>query len=147
MDELQLAARLGELLLARDEKVTTAESCTGGGIAQAITAIAGSSGWFDMAIVSYSNDAKQRLLGVPPQLLLQHGAVSEPVAAALAVSGIAGPNGGSADKPVGTVCFALAGLALPQPLTYTQHFAGDRAAIRQQSVCSALSTLCAQLAL
>lgn len=161
MDEFQLASRLGELLLARDEKVTTAESCTGGGVAQAITAIAGSSGWFDMAIVSYSNDAKQRLLGVPPQLLLQHGAVSEPVAAAmasgalrladchwaLAVSGIAGPGGGSADKPVGTVCFALAGLSLPQPLTYTQHFAGDRAAIRQQSVCSALSALCTQLAL
>lgn len=161
MNEYEWATRIGERLLARDEKVTTAESCTGGGVAQAITAVAGSSAWFDMAIVSYSNDAKQRLLGVPPQTLLQYGAVSEQVAAAmaggalkladchwaLAISGIAGPGGGSADKPVGTVCFALAGLLLPQTLTYTQHFTGDREQVRHLSVCSALSTLYAQLAL
>lgn len=161
MDEKILAARVGELLLARDEKVTTAESCTGGGVAQAITAISGSSSWFDMAIVSYSNDAKQRLLGVPPQLLLQHGAVSELVAVAmangalkladchwaLAISGIAGPNGGTEEKPVGTVCFALACMALPQALTCTQHFSGDRDSVRKQAVCYALSMLCSQLAL
>ena len=107
-------------------------------MAEAITAIAGSSGWFDLAIVSYSNEAKQRLLGVSPTVLAQHGAVSEAVVLAmatgaltlakadwaLAVSGIAGPGGATQDKPVGTVCFALAGSVADHALACTQHFFG-----------------------
>ncbi|WP_088967823.1 CinA family protein [Vogesella sp. LIG4] len=159
MDKWQLAAQLGTRLAACGQRVTTAESCTGGGVAAAITEIAGSSGWFDMAVVSYSDEIKQRVLGVPAALLQQHGAVSEPVAAAmaegalrlagadwaLAVSGVAGPGGGTAAKPVGMVCFAIAGAALASPLTWTQHFAGDRHAVREQSVCALLSTLLQQL--
>lgn len=159
MNKWQLAAELGARLAACGQRVTTAESCTGGGVAAAITEIAGSSGWFDMAVVSYSNAVKQRVLGVPEALLLQYGAVSEPVAAAmaegarqlagadwaLAVSGVAGPGGGTAEKPVGMVCFAIAGTALPQTLTWTQHFAGDRHAVREQSVCALLSALLQQL--
>lgn len=160
MDKWQLAAQLGAQLQARSQRVTTAESCTGGGVAAAITEIAGSSAWFDMAVVSYSNEVKQRVLGVPEALLLQHGAVSEPVAAAmaqgaltlaaadwaLAVSGVAGPSGGTAEKPVGMVCFAIAGTVFAKPMTWTQHFAGDRHAVREQSVCALLSALLQQLA-
>ncbi|WP_174874548.1 CinA family protein [Vogesella oryzae] len=160
MDKWQLAALLGERLLECGQRVTTAESCTGGGVAAAITEIAGSSAWFDMAVVSYSNEVKQRVLGVPAELLQQHGAVSEHVAAAmaqgalklatadwaLAVSGIAGPSGGSAEKPVGMVCFAIAGTAIATPLTWTQHLAGDRHAVREQSICELLSALLQQLA-
>ncbi|MEQ6290713.1 CinA family protein [Vogesella sp. GCM10023246] len=160
MDKWQLAAQLGAQLQACGQRVTTAESCTGGGVAAAITEIAGSSAWFDMAVVSYSNEVKQRVLGVPEALLQQHGAVSEPVAAAmaqgaltlaaadwaLAVSGVAGPAGGTAEKPVGMVCFAIAGTVLAKPMTWTQHFAGDRHAVREQSVCALLSALLQQLA-
>ncbi|HEY9101890.1 nicotinamide-nucleotide amidohydrolase family protein, partial [Chitinimonas sp.] len=117
-----LAEQLGKALLARGWRVTAAESCTGGGIASAITDIAGSSGWFDMGWVTYSNEAKQRLLGVAPTTLAEHGAVSEPVVRemalgalqaagadlAVAVSGVAGPSGGTPAKPVGTVCLAIA---------------------------------------
>lgn len=160
MDKWQLAARLGVQLQARGQRVTTAESCTGGGVAAAITEIAGSSAWFDMAVVSYSNEVKQRVLGVPEALLRQHGAVSEPVAAAmaqgaltlaaadwaLAVSGVAGPSGGTAEKPVGMVCFAIAGPVLAKPMAWTQHFPGDRHAVREQAVCASLSALLQQLA-
>lgn len=159
MDKSQLAAELGARLAACGQRVTTAESCTGGGVAAAITEIAGSSAWFDMAVVSYSNEVKQRVLGVPEHLLQQYGAVSEPVAAAmatgalrlagadwaLAVSGVAGPGGGTADKPVGMVCFAIAATGATEPLTWTQHFAGDRHAVREQSVCALLSALLQQL--
>lgn len=159
MGQYELAARLGSLLKTRDEKIATAESCTGGGVASAITAVAGSSAWFDMAIVSYSNDAKQRLLGVPPQLLIQYGAVSEPVVAAMAagvlrladshwavaISGIAGPGGAVEGKPVGTVCFALAGVSLAAPIVQTMHFHGDRDAVRLQAVEHVLSMTLSQL--
>lgn len=158
-----LAETLGLALRARSWRVTMAESCTGGGIASAITDVPGSSGWFDMGFVTYSNEAKQQLVGVSADTLAAHGAVSEQVAAemalgaraaagadlAVAVSGIAGPTGGSALKPVGTVCFAWAG---PDGLsTQTCHFDGDRAEVRRQTVRQALvglltlakdSTLC-----
>jgi len=149
-----LAEQLGERLLARGERVTAAESCTGGLIAGAITEVAGSSNWFDMGFVSYSNAAKQQLLGVRGQTLAEHGAVSEAtvremaagalVAAkadwAVAVSGIAGPGGGSAEKPVGLVWFGLVG---PQGLVraFSRRFDGDRAAVRSQTVEAALTAL------
>src|SRR5690606_2324187 len=115
-----LAQRTGQWLRTHGWRLATAESCTGGWIAETVTAIAGSSDWFDCGWVTYSNAAKQRQLGVPATLIDTQGAVSEAVVAAmvrgalahsdaqvaLAVSGIAGPTGGSPDKPVGTVCFA-----------------------------------------
>ena len=130
--------------------LVTAESCTGGMIAAACTDLAGSSAWFERGFVTYSNAAKTELLGVDPALLRQQGAVSEPVAramalgalahsqaqVALAVTGIAGPGGGSPDKPVGTVWF---GFAVPgQVTTEVRHFAGDRAAVRLATVQHAL---------
>ena len=148
-----LSARVGALLKARGERVATAESCTGGGIAEAITRTPGSSAWFDQGWVTYSNAAKQRLLGVPAALLQAHGAVSEPVVRAmaegaraaagadwaLAVSGIAGPDGGSADKPVGSVWLACAG---PGGTCTARHcFPGDRAQVRAHSVSQALEIL------
>lgn len=149
-----LAARLGEALRARGWQLAAAESCTGGWAAQAITAIAGSSAWFDRGFVTYSNAAKCELLGVRETTLATHGAVSEPTVremalgalahsqaqAALAISGIAGPGGGSPDKPVGTVCFAW---ALPGGVveTTTRHFDGDRRDVRAQSVAFALQGL------
>ncbi|MGL4859315.1 MAG: nicotinamide-nucleotide amidase [Enterobacteriaceae bacterium] len=137
---------LGEALLQQGVWVTCAESCTGGGVASAITDIAGSSAWFDRSYVTYSNSAKQQLLAVSAQTLQQYGAVSEPVARemaagaldvaqadlAIAVSGIAGPGGGSPDKPVGTVCFAFA-LRGGELSSVTCHFSGDRAAVRAQA--------------
>ncbi|GAL30155.1 C-terminal domain of CinA paralog YdeJ [Vibrio variabilis] len=118
----ELSANLGQLLQQRDQVLVTAESCTGGGVATAITDIAGSSAWFDRAFVTYSNDAKMEMIGVKSETLGQHGAVSEPVVIemaqgalshsngtlSVAISGIAGPGGGSDEKPVGTVCFAWA---------------------------------------
>ena len=146
-----LAARVGKLLLANGECLATAESCTGGWVAQCVTAIAGSSEWFDCGFVSYSNEAKTEILGVAAETLAAHGAVSEASAAAmalgarrrsraawtLAITGIAGPGGGSAGRPVGTVCFAWAGPA-GQLDTDTRRFTGDRAAVRAQSVAHAL---------
>ncbi|MGL6045877.1 MAG: CinA family protein, partial [Vogesella sp.] len=119
---------------------------TGGGVAAALTAIPGSSAWFDLSVVTYSNEAKQRLLGVPQATLQAHGAVSLPVAAAMAegarslagadwamaVTGIAGPGGGTAEKPVGTVCFAVAHAA--GTAVRSCHFDGDRDAVRAQAV-------------
>ena len=158
-DELEtLAAELGTALLARGEWLAAAESCTGGWLAQSVTAIAGSSAWFDRGFVTYSNDAKMDMLGVPPTTLERHGAVSEATARAMAqgalaysradwtvaITGIAGPSGGSPEKPVGTVCFAWAekdGGCEAQ----TCHFSGDRAAVRQQSVRHALRGLLRRL--
>lgn len=154
-DELErLAARLGAALQARGWRMATAESCTGGWAAQAVTAIPGSSVWFDRGFVTYSNEAKQEMLGVQAATLATHGAVSEATVremaagalvhsradAACAISGIAGPGGGSAEKPVGTVCFAwaLTGRAVE---TTTLHFGGERRAIRAQSVRFALQGL------
>ena len=133
------------------------ESCTGGLISAACTDLAGSSQWFDRGFVTYSNEAKTELLGVDAALILNQGAVSEPVVqamargalarsraqVALAVTGIAGPTGGSADKPVGTVWF---GWAMPNGVhTEVRHFAGDRQAVRRATVHHALATLVLRL--
>ena len=159
MSELEkLAERLGRLLLERGEWLAAAESCTGGWLAQSVTAIAGSSAWFDRGFVTYSNAAKVDMLAVSESTLERHGAVSEAVARAMAqgvlahsradwsvaITGIAGPSGGTPEKPVGTVCFAWAwtdGGCEAQ----TCHFAGDRLAVREQSVRHALSGLIERL--
>lgn len=148
-----LATRLGAVLLEGRLTVTTAESCTGGWIAKAITDVPGSSQWFDRGFVTYSNAAKHALLGVATTLLETHGAVSEPVAEAMArgaraasgadcavaVSGIAGPGGAAAGKPVGTVCFAW---ALPGDLaTARKQFDGGREDVRRRAVGYALTEL------
>ena len=147
----QLAARLGQRLRAAHDRVVTAESCTGGWIAKAMTGVSGSSDWFDSGMVAYSYEAKQALLGVRPQTLESEGAVSretviEMVSGALvhsgasvavAVTGIAGPGGGSADKPVGTVWIGWkrrGGYARAELF----HFDGDRDAVRRQTVAAAL---------
>jgi nicotinamide-nucleotide amidase len=153
----ELAVELGAALAARGWRVATAESCTGGLVAGAITAVAGSSAWFDRGFVTYSNEAKVELLGVDPTVIAAQGAVSEATAArmaagalarsramlAVAVTGIAGPDGGSAGKPVGTVCFGWAGRDAP-PTAETRHFAGDRAAVREATVAAALAGLAAR---
>ena len=129
----------------------TAESCTGGWIAKALTDIAGSSAWFDRGLVTYSDAAKQELLGISPGTLAEHGAVSEPVVREMAegalvrsaadltvaVSGVAGPGGGSADKPVGTVWFAWARSG-EATRSERQVFRGDREAVRRRSVAHAI---------
>lgn len=150
--------RLAELLQQRHWMLATAESCTGGLIAAACTDLAGSSTWFERGFVTYSNAAKTELLGVDAALIERHGAVSEPVARAMAegalrharaqvavaVTGIAGPSGASADKPVGLVWFGwnMAGVIHTQQ----QHFAGDRAAVRAAAVAHALQELVQRLA-
>ena len=142
-----LAEKLGARLKARGALLVTAESCTGGWAAQAVTAIAGSSDWFERGWVTYSNAAKQDELGVRPETLARFGAVSEETVRemargalehsrgtiALAITGVAGPTGGSAAKPVGTVCFAWVGKDLSASAE-TRHFDGDREAVRRQSV-------------
>lgn len=146
-----LSQRVGNALLSRGWRLATAESCTGGGIAAALTDVAGSSQWFERGFVSYSNEAKQDMLGVSAETLVSHGAVSEATVSemvtgalarsraqvAVAVSGIAGPTGGTPDKPVGTVCLAwwVTGAA---PVVRTEHFGGARAAVRAQTVECAL---------
>ena len=153
---LKPARDVCDALRERGWRLATAESCTGGGIAHAITAIAGSSDVLDRGFVTYSNDAKMEMLGVDAGALGRHGAVSEAVALAMAdgalresradvavaVTGIAGPGGGSAAKPVGTVCFAWATLDGVRTAT-THHLDGDRAAVRAQSVALALDGLIA----
>jgi nicotinamide-nucleotide amidase len=155
---LALAARLGAAALARGTMIATAESCTGGLVAGAITSIAGSSGWFERGFVTYSDLAKEQQLGVASSTIERFGAVSEETAKAMAqgavrgaaaqwavaVTGIAGPDGGSPDKPVGTVWFAWAG---PDHLeALKRQFDGDRAAVRQASVRVALEGLIDRLA-
>jgi len=151
---IQLSTRVGERLLARHASVTTAESCTGGWIAKVLTDIAGSSAWFQRGFVTYSNDAKQQMIGVTEISLTQFGAVSEQVVQemaqgalreagaqyAISVSGIAGPDGGSDEKPVGTVWFGFAS-ASGEVLTLVQRFSGDREAGRRQATAWALQTL------
>ena len=151
------AAAIAERLIARREWLAVAESCTGGLIAAACTDLAGSSAWFERGLVSYSNRAKQELLGVPASLLTAHGAVSEPcvramveglmarapVQHAVAVSGIAGPGGGTADKPVGTVWIAWASTTGVRTRVYA--FTGDRQAVREQAVAAAFAGLAEQL--
>jgi nicotinamide-nucleotide amidase len=151
MDEL--ARKLGERLKAKREMLVTAESCTGGWVAQAVTSIAGSSDWFERGFVTYSNASKQELLGVNERTLKEHGAVSEETAremargalarskatVALAVTGVAGPGGGSREKPVGMVCFAWA--SRDAVTAETKRFSGDRESVRRQSVVHALGGL------
>ena len=152
-----LVEQLANALTARGWTMATAESCTGGLIAGACTDRAGSSDWFERGFVTYSNAAKTELLGVPADLIAAHGAVSEPVARAMAagarahapvqlaaaVTGVAGPSGGSADKPVGTVWF---GWATPDGVfTERQCFDGDRAAVRRATVAHALAGLLQRL--
>lgn len=146
-----LVEQLAALLPAHDQRLSCAESCTGGLIAAACTDIAGSSAWFERGYVTYSNQAKQSDLGVPESLLATHGAVSEPVVAAMlagtlaatgsdwavAVSGVAGPGGGSADKPVGTVFIGWQTLGQAAEVVRYQ-FTGDRNAVRRESVLAAL---------
>jgi nicotinamide-nucleotide amidase len=156
-EELEaLAAELGATLLARGWMLAAAESCTGGWAAQALTAVAGSSVWFERGFVTYSNAAKREMLGVRAATLEAHGAVSEETAremasgalahsqaaAAFAITGIAGPTGGTPEKPVGTVCFAWAGTGF-ETVAERLVFPGDRRSIRAQSVRHALKKLLA----
>ena len=158
MNELEkLATELGAALKARGFMLALAESCTGGMVAQAVTSVAGSSAWFDRGFVTYSNAAKIDMLGVSAQTLEKFGAVSEQTAAEMAagaikhsqahiagsITGIAGPDGGTADKPVGTVCFGIA--QAKQYITITQHFTGNREAIRQQAAIAMMAELINQL--
>ncbi|MBG2705795.1 nicotinamide-nucleotide amidase [Klebsiella oxytoca] len=151
---MQLSEQVGPALNARGATVTTAESCTGGWVAKTLTDIAGSSAWFERGFVTYSNEAKSQMIGVSEATLLDHGAVSEPVVVemaigalraaradyAISVSGIAGPDGGSAEKPVGTVWFGVAS-ASGQGVTQRECFAGDREAVRRQATAYALNLL------
>jgi nicotinamide-nucleotide amidase len=147
----ELAERVGAALQKQGLMLTTAESCTGGWVAEAITMVPGSSAWFERGFVTYTYISKREMLGVRPQTLEESGAVSEPTVremaqgalahshaqVAVAVSGTAGPGGGTAEKPVGTVCFAWARKD-GEPRTETRHFAGDREAVRRLSVVHAL---------
>ncbi|WON76393.1 nicotinamide-nucleotide amidase [Serratia sp. UGAL515B_01] len=149
----ELSISVGQKLKVNRQSITCAESCTGGGIAKAITDIAGSSAYFERGFVTYSNAAKHELLGVAETTLSAHGAVSENVVRemavgalkaanadlAISVSGIAGPDGGSEDKPVGTVWFGFATRS-GRVLTRKMHFAGDRDAVRLQATIFALQT-------
>ncbi|WDW96071.1 nicotinamide-nucleotide amidase [Salmonella enterica] len=151
---MRLSEQVGLALKARGATVTTAESCTGGWLAKAITDIAGSSAWFERGFVTYSNEAKAQMIGVREETLAQHGAVSEPVVVemaigalkaaradfSVAISGIAGPDGGSEEKPVGTVWFAFAS-GSGEGITRRECFSGDRESVRRQATTYALQTL------
>lgn len=148
-----LAAQVGSALQAKGLLLATAESCTGGGVAQAVTEVAGSTGWFDCGFVVYSNVSKTELLDVSAAMIAQHGTVSEEVAAAMAIgalsnssahvavstTGIAGPSGAVPGKPVGTVCFGWA--RGDSVRTERLVFQGDRHSIREQTVRHALQGL------
>lgn len=149
-----MAERLGSALLTDGSKLVTAESCTGGGIAQLVTSIPGSSQWFERGFVTYSNEAKQELLGVSNEILSSYGAVSEQTAVAMAtgalenshagisvaVTGIAGPEGGTEDKPAGTVCFSWS-LRGSETKAARVKFDGDRRQVREQAVLMAVQGL------
>ena len=146
-----LSRRVGEALLATGDVLVTAESCTGGWIGEVVTMVSGSSRWYDRGFITYSNAAKEAVLGVPAETLARHGAVSEPTVIAMvdgaliasgaslavAVSGVAGPTGGSAEKPVGTVCLAW-GRDDGTRRSVTVLFPGDREAVRRATVVRAL---------
>ena len=150
----QLANAVGEQFRSRGWKIITAESCTGGGLAYALTSIAGSSGWFERGLVTYSNISKEELLGVSPATLATFGSVSAQTAqemaegalhrskaqASIALTGIAGPEGGTLDKPVGTVWIACATTMAATQVTH-HHFSGERNNIREQSIKAALQIL------
>lgn len=149
----QLVARLAESLKAVGHSIATAESCTGGLIAKTCTDIAGSSDWFERGFVTYSNSAKAEMLAVPASIIEDYGAVSEPVATAMAsgalthsaaefavaVTGVAGPGGGNVDKPVGTVWISVAGPGRVEARLF--HFDGNRAAVREASLEQSLTML------
>ena len=153
----QLAIRVGNKLRDGRLMLATAESCTGGMVATAITDISGSSGWFERGFVTYSNQAKTEMIGVPPELIEKHGAVSEPVARAmaegaltnsraqvsLAVTGVAGPGGGTPEKPVGMVSFGWSNRL--HTTVETKTFKGDREQIRVQAAAHALRGMLALL--
>lgn len=153
-----LCAQLAQRLLARRERAATAESCTGGLLAARFTDLAGSSEWFDRGFVTYSNEAKTELLGVPSALILRFGAVSEEVVRSMAlgararsraqwavsISGVAGPSGGTREKPVGTVWMAWAGPS-GEVFSALFHFAGDRAAVREAAIAAAVEGLLARI--
>jgi nicotinamide-nucleotide amidase len=152
-DIIDLATRVGRALESKNLLLATAESCTGGGVSQAITEIPGSTGWFECGFVTYSNASKTEMLDVPAALIAQFGSVSEEVAGAMAegavansnadvavsTTGIAGPTGAVPGKPVGTVCFGWS----KGDTTYTERlvFSGDRHAVREQTVAHALAGL------
>ncbi len=150
----ELSKTLGKLLFEKNLVLTTAESCTGGGIASAITDIAGSSSWFDRAFITYSNEAKKEMLGVDSETLDRNGAVSEEVVKqmasgavkhshahiAISVSGIAGPGGGSEEKPVGTVWFGWQ-LEDGRSIQKMKVFPGNRAEVREQACRYAITSL------
>ncbi|MGY8525868.1 CinA family protein [Paracidovorax citrulli] len=141
----QLAVQAGIALNEKSLLLATAESCTGGLVAAAITDVSGSSAWFERGFVTYSNDAKSTMLGVPPKLIRDHGAVSEEVALAMAngallnsraqvslsITGVAGPTGGTPDKPVGMVCFGWSNRIVTR--VETQRYRGDRQQVRRQA--------------
>lgn len=152
MDDLEtLAEQVGAALKSRGLMLASAESCTGGWVGEAVTAVAGSSHWFDRGFITYTNESKQEMLGVSAATLAEFGAVSEPTVremaagalkhshaqVALAISGIAGPGGATPTKPVGTVCIAW-GLGSGAARSQTFHFNGDRSAVRRQAVVAAM---------
>ena len=153
-----LGEEVGKTLLQRGMMLATAESCTGGWVGEAVTAVPGSSLWFDRGFITYTNAAKQEILGVAAATLERYGAVSEQAVremvagalktsrsqVALAISGVAGPSGGTPEKPVGTVWFAW-GFANGTVATEWQQFAGDRLEVRRQAVIHALQGLQAHL--
>ena len=157
-NSMKLSLELAELLLKKEYKIGLAESCTGGGIAKVLTDLPGSSNWFELGVVTYSNKAKEKILGVSKSLLESYGAVSEPVAKAMvegivklseadvsiSVTGIAGPGGGTKEKPVGTVCFGFHNL-IQGIRVETMNFSGDRPSIRHQAVKYALRTTLSDL--
>ncbi|WP_096777590.1 CinA family protein [Thiomicrospira microaerophila] len=159
MEMSALVKQVGSVLNQHKTMVVTAESCTGGMIAEALTSVAGSSSWFDRAYITYSYESKKEMLGVHETTIQHHGSVSrecvtEMVLGALqqshaqvsvACSGIAGPGGGSADKPVGTVWLAWAKQGHPDIVTKLVHFAGDREAVREQTTIAALEGILAIL--
>lgn len=148
---IELVEELSSQLLSRGQKIATVESCTGGAVAALLTDFAGSSAWFDRGFVTYSNQSKVEMVGVQQASISRFGAVSvqlademakggvakSDAACALSITGIAGPQGGSKEKPVGTVCFGWAGFK-NEVVTEKQHFSGGRASIRFQSICHAL---------
>lgn len=150
----RLANQLAQALHEKKLRMTVAESCTGGWVAMALTGVPGSSEWFDRGFVTYSNQSKQQMLGVRGSTLEQFGAVSEQTVAemtagaltesgtdaALAISGVAGPGGGTLEKPVGTVCFAWQ-LRQGRPVTAREWFAGDRQAVRRQAAAHAIKRM------
>ena len=162
MKSTESTQTLASMLIAKDWKIALAESCTGGLVCATLTELAGSSEWFERGYITYSNEAKIECLGVSPELIESFGAVSEPVAQAMAegakqasganvaisITGIAGPSGGSAEKPVGTVCFGWAiqmSSSKNRILSKTMYFDGDRNTIREQAKDYSLAQLIALL--